>query len=168
MNVFRIVRFGLCAPVLLAATCLTAQQPVPAAPIPAPILSAHKVFLANGGMDATCAYGFQLLGLGDTEPYDGFYASLQAWGHWQIVSTPADADLVLEIRVTAPFGGWGSGLPRQIGLAIYDAPTHFLLWSVTQPVKPANRKGTWQKNIAASNTALVAQLKNLTAPAVPR
>ncbi len=163
MNVFLSVRLSSAA-VFLFATSLFAQQPatIAAGPIPAPIFSAQKVFIANAGMDASLAEGFQSLDLSVTEPYDSFYSAMQSWGRYRLVSSPADADLVFEIHVAAP--GCGAGQQLQTVVTIDDAHTHFLLWTVNQPVKGAARKVTWRKNIAASNVALIAQLKSLVSP----
>lgn len=164
MSVRRVFRPGVWSVVVLfAAPCVSAQVAPPAAPVPAPILSAHTVFLANGGMDATSMNGFRALGVSDAEPYGSFYAAMQTWGRYQLASAPADADLVIELSVTAE--GCGAGTALQDTAKIYDAKTHFLLWTVTQPVKPANLKSTWRKNIAAATTDLVTQLKALTASA---
>jgi len=163
VNVSRSVR--LCsAAVFLFAPSLFAQQPatIPAGPVPAPIFSAQKVFIVNAGMDASLAESFQSLDLSQTEPYDFFYSAMQSWGRYQLVSSPAAADLVFEIHVAAP--GCNTAGQLQNVVTIYDAHTHFLLWTVTQPVKGANRKVTWRKNITASNVALIAQLKSLTSP----
>jgi hypothetical protein len=155
---------------VLAVPALVAQQPAPAAPIPAPILSAHKVFLANGGADLVSADAFQKAGQVD-EPYRSTYAALQAWDHWQLVSAPENADLVLIVRFTAPVDFYSKGMPSsytpQIELTIFDGKTHFPLWILTQPIKGAFRKGTWQKNYADGIAGLMGQLKSLIASAAP-
>jgi hypothetical protein len=154
------LKSALCLALLaLAPVFALAQNPAPAAPIPAPILSAQKVFIANGGMDAVSLESFRKLGLGDNEPYNSFYAAMKSWGRYQLVDSPADADLVLELRFTAP--------QLQISFDILDGKTHFLLWAITQPVQPANLKGTWRKNIAAANDDLVNSFKALTATPAP-
>lgn len=139
---------------------------MPPGPVPTPIVTAQKVFIANGGMDATSAEAFQALQLSDTEPYDGLYAAMQSWGRYQLVSNPADADLVFEIRFSSAMPGWNLPLQPQSVITIYDAHSHFLLWTVTQPVERANLKRTWRKNIAASLSGLIAQIKAL-APVGP-
>jgi hypothetical protein len=166
--------------VLLVVPILRAQTPAPPGPIPAPIPAAQKIFIANGGMDAFSLQAFQELDLTGTDPYNSLYATVKSWGNYQLVSSPADADLVLEIRFTAPLTNVGDhanwGFQRilanttwqfQTDLTIYDAKTHVLLWRVTQPVRPANLKGTWRKNIADANAALAGDLKSLLTPATP-
>jgi hypothetical protein len=63
--------------------------------------------------------------------------------------SPADADLVFEIRFTAPASEFGkvNSFEPQLGAAILDAKTHFILWSLIEPVAGAFRKGTWEKNV---------------------
>lgn len=175
----RFFRFSLLLPALLcAASLLPAQNTPPAAPLPAPLQSAHKLFLANAGMDAFSLQAFQELGLRATDTYDSVYAAVQSWKTYQFVSAPADADLVLQIRCTAPFisnhDGWNfqhvlasTTWQFQYEISLYDAKTHFLLWTLTQPVRPANLIGTWRKNIAAANAALAGQLQALLTPPPP-
>ncbi len=166
---------ALFAALLLVVPTVHAQQPpAPPAPIPAPILSAQKLFIANGGMDAFSLQAFEELGLNGAAPYNTLYATVNSWSKYQLVSSPADADLVLEIRFTAPFSG-GNGERSwdfqrilasttwqfQTEVKIYDAKTHFLLWTLTQPVRPANLKGTWMKNIATANATLAGDLQSL-------
>ncbi len=147
-------------------------------PVPAPITSAHSIFIANGGMDAFSLQAFEELGLNGTDAYDSLYAAVKSWGQPQLVSSPADADLVLVVHFTAPLVGEGGGWSFQhifantkwqfqTQLTIYDAKTQFPLWSLTQPVRPANLKGTWRKNIADANAALAGDLKSLLSPATP-
>jgi hypothetical protein len=164
--------------VLLAAPILHAQQTPVRGPVPAPIASAQKIFIANGGMDAFSLQAFEELGLNGTDAYDSLYAAVKSWGQPQLVSSPADADLVLVIRFTAPLvgenGGWAfqrvlanTRWQFQTELTIYHAKSHFPLWTLTQPVRPANLKGTWRKNIADANAALAGDLKSLLSPATP-
>lgn len=158
----------------------TPQAAPPPAPVPALIPAAQKLFLANGGMDAFSLQAFQELGLRDTNTYDSLYAAIQSWKTHPLVSSPSDADLVLQIRFSAPLtnvgdhGTWAfqrimanTTWQFQVDITIYDAKTHFLLWTLTQPVRPANLSGTWRKNIANADTALAGQLQALLTPAPP-
>lgn len=170
----------LLAAFALLVPTLPAQQTAPHAPVPAPIASAQKIFIANGGMDAFSLQAFEELGLTGTTPYDSLYATVKSWSQYQLVSSPADADLVLQIRFTAPLVGGGNhtawafqqilantAWQFQTEITVYDAKTHFVLWTITQPVRPANLKGTWRKNIADANAALAGDLKTLLSPPAP-
>lgn len=155
---------------ILVAPAFAAQQPTPPAPIPTPILSAQRVFLANGGADLNSIKQYQG-GDPTNEPYNSAYAALKAWGHWQLVPSPENADLVLVVRSIAPANFYSGGAPQgyspQIELKIYDAKSHFLLWAFTQPIRGALLQSTADKNYAAAIQGLIIQLKLLTAPATP-
>lgn len=172
-----VLALALAVPALSAQT---APAAAPRAPIPDPILTAHKLFIANGGMDAFSLQAFEEIGLSSTNAYDSLYAAVGKMGGCQLVASPADADLVLEIRFTAPMTNVGEhqiwGFQRilanttwqfQTQVDILDAKTHFLLWSVTEPVRPANLKGTWRKNIADANAALAGDVQALFGPVKP-
>ncbi|HEX3660949.1 MAG TPA: hypothetical protein VHU89_05935 [Acidobacteriaceae bacterium] len=168
----------LCAAPLLFAQSTTPLT-TPPAPIPTPIRTAHRIFIANAGMDAFSQQAFDELGLAKTNTYDSLYATMLNWKSYQLVSDPAEADLVIEVRCTAPLIGNHDGWKFQRILAnttwqfqyeitLYDAKTHFLLWTLTEPVRPANLSGTWRKNIAAANAGLAGQLQALLVPPPPR
>lgn len=180
MKSFRSALAILPALLLLAAPTLRAQTAAPPAPIPAPIQSAQKIFIANAGMDAFSLQAFEELGLNGADPYNSLYAAVKSWPKYELVNSPADADLVLEIRYTAPLTNVGdhpswsfqhiaanTTWQFQSDVVIRDAKTHFLLWTLTQPVRPANLVSTWHKNIAAANAALAGQLQALLTPSTP-
>jgi hypothetical protein len=94
-----------CFFVPFAATSLTAlleaQQSKDVAPIPVQIIAARKVFISNAGQES-------VPGAFSGEPdrtYNQFYGAIKNWGQYELVSAPADADLVLEISFTIPSGG---------------------------------------------------------------
>jgi len=172
---FLFAAFGLLLPLLYAEPTTALRGPVPA-----PIVSAQKLFIANGGMDAFSLQAFQELDLNGTDAYDSLYAAVKRWGKYELVTSPADADLVLTIRFTAPMTNvgehatWGfqhimanTTWQFQTEMTISDAKTHFLLWTLTEPVRPANLKGTWRKNIAEANAALAGDLRSLLTSATP-
>jgi hypothetical protein len=150
---------------LIAAPALNSQQSVqPAAHVPAQIVSAHKVFISNAGADATAQAAFTRAG-DPEEAYNGFYSAMQSWGRYELVPTPAEADIVFEIRFTAAVHFNGS-LPiyePEFELSILDAKTHFVLWNTIAPVDGAFRKATWIKNFDRGLDALMDNLKKLSA-----
>ncbi|MFP5229318.1 MAG: hypothetical protein ACLGXA_17035 [Acidobacteriota bacterium] len=173
-----IIRPFLFSALVLLLPLVNAQSTPPPGPVPAPITSAQKIFIANGGMDAFSLQAFQEIGLNGTYAYDSLYAAVRTWSQYQIVSSPADADLVLDIRFTAPLvgehGNWAfqrvlanTAWQFQTEITILDAKTRLPLWTLTEPVRPANLKGTWRKNIAEANAALAGDLKSLLSPAKP-
>ena len=72
---------------------------VPPAPVPPLILAAKKVFIANGGGDESLFDMPQYSG-GPDRLYNEFYASMKSWGRYELVSSPGEADLVFEVRLT--------------------------------------------------------------------
>ena len=123
---------------------------VPPAPVPVQILTAKKVFIANGDSDPV---------LGVTNlAYDEFYASLKSLGIYQLVQTPADADLILEVRFQIVLPDQGLYLLR---LAIADPKTSIVLWRITEHVEPWAREATGRKNFDEAMANLVSDLNKL-------
>lgn len=140
----------------------TSGQP---APVPVQITSAQKVFIANGGEDLTSEQYFKK----DGDPnlaYDRFYAALKNSARFDLAPSPADADLVLEIRFEAPIVGFGNtaSYALHFQLKILDAKTHFLLWAMVSPVEGAWRKSTFEKNFSTALDNLMKDLGDLAGP----
>jgi|SRR5690348_9589870 len=138
----------------------------PSAPVPAQLLAAKSVFIANGGYDAESLDQLQTKGDGRDAPYDQIYAAMKTWGRYTLASAPADADLIFTIRLTSPLDGCGGNIPRsyyapQLTLTIVDVKTHFTLWSITEPVQSALLASNWKKNFGSAITALVNDVKNI-------
>lgn len=70
-----------------------------AAPIPTQISTAQRVFIANGGGDEPGIYE-PLFSGGADRIYTQFYAAMKSAGRYELVGSPADADLLFEIRFT--------------------------------------------------------------------
>ena len=79
------------------------------------------------------------------------------------MASPADADLVFEIRFSAPIADFGNTVmyEPQLGLPVFDARTHFVLWTLTEPVQGAFRKVTWEKKVHQGVESLLAEIKRL-------
>jgi hypothetical protein len=116
---------------------------------------------SNAGVDATSPVAFERT-VGPTEPYSQFYFAMQRWGRYELVGTPSDADLVLQLRFSAPLSSCETYQP-QLELTILDTKTHFVLWTLTRPVGDAPRKAAWDKNLRESIASLVDDLKRLAA-----
>ncbi len=89
---------------LVYSTVVQAQAPesAPSGPVPPALLAAKSVFLSNAGGDSGL---FPEPFSGDpSRPYAQFYSALKASGQFKLVDEPADADLVLELQLTAPYG----------------------------------------------------------------
>ncbi|HEY1923907.1 MAG TPA: hypothetical protein VGG58_01560 [Candidatus Acidoferrum sp.] len=101
---------------------------------------------------------------------------MQKWDRYDLVSDPNDADLVFELRLTAPNGpanpdkqkGASDPLPT-FRLAIVDRKSHYTLWAVTESVTVAFLQKTHDRNFDDALSALVLDVQTLTksAPATP-
>ena len=150
------------AAALVPLPSLNAQKTpeTPAAPVPAQILTAKKVFISNAGVDANAVVGDR------DEAYNQFYQAMKTWGRYELVTAPADADLVFEISFAAPLISTQviDTYATQFDVVILDTKTHFNLWTIKQSVQRAARKETWNKNFSKGIADLMDSIKSLTAP----
>ncbi len=157
---------GLILAVMLA-PILSAQQTkdISAAPVPDQIGNAKKVFISNAGVDEISLSAFEQLG-DPNKPYNEFYAAMKNWGHYDLVGSPSDADLVFEIRFAAPLTGSDklNTYAPQYKVTILDAKTHFILWSLAEPVGGALRRSAFLKNLDQGMGKLMDKLQKLATP----
>jgi hypothetical protein len=169
----RVVRLGLIACLglvsLSSTVALVAQQaaPVAIAPVPVLLLDAKRVFISNAGADSGL---FPHPFTGDPDrAYNEFYVGVLSWGRYELVTSPAEADLVFEIRLMAPNGpanadkqkGASDPLPM-LRLVIYDRPTHYALWALTESIAPAALQKTHDHNFDEAVANLVLDAGRLT------
>lgn len=132
-------------------------QPAPG-PVPAQIVNAKSVFISNTAPDGMPSDILEHFGE-PNRPYDQLYAAMKAWGRYQLAAAPGDADLVLEIHFMRSFATGGLGEGAEFYLSILDTKTHFVLWTLVEPVEGAVRKVSWERNIDSSVDRLVSDLK---------
>ena len=130
---------GLVASVL--AGSLVAQKPMDTAMVPSQLVSAKKVFISN-------VVGDDLRSDDPSQVYRAFFTAIKGWGRYEIVSAPADADLIFEISFREPIVGvaitgtvpnvpvGGSFTDPHLRLVILDPKTHVSLWWFTAHVRP--------------------------------
>lgn len=120
------------------------------APVPAQIASAKAIFIANAPGDTfPDMYG------GPDRPYNEFYGALKTWGHYELVSSPAEADLVFEISYTNSLVGLGgtstpvcsSTTNTQLLLVIVDPKTRIPLWWFSEAIAVKQRVFHTQGNL---------------------
>lgn len=138
------------------------------APFPAQITSGKRVFVSNGGGDTNQLYSGEPRRL-----YDQFYAALKSWGRYELVGSPAEADIVFEIDFTNPFvgenvsGGGGAGVSSrtlsdpQFRLVILDPGTRVTLWVFTEHIEHALMKSNRDKNFDQALNLLISELRNV-------
>jgi hypothetical protein len=154
---------SLAAAISVAATAF-AQMPAydQAGPIPSAITAAKTVFISNAGSDSGL---FPSPFTGDPDrPYAEFYSALKATGDYTLAGDPAQAELVLELRLFAPDGptnpnnvaGASDPLPM-FRLVMYDGKTHYILWAITQSVEPVVGQKAHDKNFDMALTDVLNQ-----------
>lgn len=144
-----------------------AQQPETTAQIPPELFAAKTVFIANAGADSGL---FPHPFSGDPDrAYKEFYADVVSWGRYQVVSTPTQADLVFELHLMAPNGptnankqNGSSGPLPMFRVVIYDRPTHYVLWALTESIAPAALQKTHDHNFDEALATLVLDAARLT------
>ena len=154
---------------LVPVSLLASAQQDPA-PVPAAIIEAKKVFISNTGRGCF-PFGESLFSGAPNRAYDQFYAAMKSWGKYEMVGSPADADLDLEITFACPAAGAnvtqghsvGFGYDAQLRLVILDVRTRLVLWGITQHVEPAVLQGNRDRNFDRAITQLMNSLKHLTA-----
>jgi hypothetical protein len=173
-----ILRFSCLASALLLFTFAADAQmsphavsPIAPPPVSVPpvLLAAKTVFISNAGADSGL---FPSPFSGDPDrAYQEFYAAIQSWQRYQLVTNPAQADLVFELRLTAPNGpqspnkqtGASDPLPM-FRLVIYDRSTHYILWALTESIDKAALQKNHDKNFDVALEELTNDLKRLTQP----
>jgi len=167
----------LCAGLLISVVQVThlaaaETKPVAPAPIPIQISSAKKVFIANAGENLPF-YGEPMFDGGAERAYDEFYASMKAWGKYELVGAPADADLLFEIGFTVPRAGPRLSMEPEIPydpqfrLVIRDPKTNALLWAVNEHVQWAILQGNRNKNFDQAAARLASAVQDLWTRAAP-
>jgi hypothetical protein len=149
---------------------LNAQQakgPAPA-PVPAQISAAQKVFISNaGGESLETVIDETVFNGGPDRPYNQFYAAMKSWGRCELVSSPADADLVLEISWVLTDTGLRLPVLGQLRLVVIDPKTHVTLWNLTEYVRGAILLGNRDKNFDQAMNTVLGRLKTLMLSAAP-
>lgn len=159
---------------MFSCAILNAQQSsraIPLAPLPSPLIDAKKVFISYAGQESNPEAG-DFSG-GSSRTYNEFYAAMKSWGRYELVASPAECDLVFEIRFRDPTSVKGVSNGSSIGpsdepqfrLVVLDQKTHVVLWAFTEYVERAYRKGNRDKNFEQSLALVVADVKSLAATA---
>jgi hypothetical protein len=161
---FRIVTALFSATMFVASALAQQTSPeAPPAPVPVQITSAKKVFISNAGLDGDYSDPDIYTG-GPNRAYNQLYGAMKAWGQCELVSTPADADLVFEISQINRNAG---SLARELKVRIIDPKTNITMWVLTNYVSIAGLSKTREKNYDMAMTELVNNLKTLVLPAPP-
>jgi hypothetical protein len=124
-----------------------------AAPVPTPLLNGKRAFISYEMGDVT-AFPSAYSG-GPERAYSEFFAQMKAWGRFQLVIDPSDADVVFAVRFVDS--------QPQIRLGISDGKTHVALWGFVEQVDPAVFKKHRDASFTQSVQLLVSDVKTLLA-----
>jgi len=146
------------------------SKPVPVAPIPVQIQTAKKVFIANAGGDDRSGDVGPLFNGGVDRSYNQFYAAMKVGGRYELVGSPAEADLIFEIQFVLPTASPASNrgqtlatvwLDPQFRLVIRDPKTGTILWGFTEHAPWALLQGNRDKNFDQAETRIVSDVQGL-------
>jgi hypothetical protein len=170
LRAIKLPAFCLFVAILGLFPALNAQQakgPAPA-PVPAQISAAQKIFISNaGGESLETVIEQTVFDGGPDRPYNQFYAAMKSWGRCELVSSPADADLVLEISWVLTDTGLRLPVLGQLRLVVIDPKTHVTLWNLTEYVRGAILLGNRDKNFDQAMNTVLGRLKTLMLSPVP-
>lgn len=135
MKISNLSRLAILLVALALAPILPAQATSPAAPIPPQIAAAKTVFLSYAG--AECAPSASFFSGSQDRGFDEFSAGARSKLHYQFVSNPADADLVLAFRsaCTVYPSEKFTSVYTQFFLTAYDPKYHVALWTFAESPK---------------------------------
>lgn len=138
-----------------------AQTAMPPAPVPAQLLTGRRLFIAYAGINTMSLNAYIVDHTGSPNGlYDQFYAAIKNWPGYQVVSSPADAELAFEIGIRQV-----RGEDPHFVLEVRDPKTNVLLWAFMENVdagsgRAASRKKAWDEAVES----LVNQVKELSSP----
>jgi hypothetical protein len=161
----------VCVAILGLGPLVSAQQskkapPAAAAPVPDPIGTAQKVFISNaGGESFENVVDEIVFNGGPDRPYNQFYSAMKTWGKFELVSSPANADMVLEISWVLSDTGLKLPVLGQLRLLVVDPKTHITLWSFNQYVRGAILLSNRDKNFDQAMNSIVFAIMKLVDPA---
>lgn len=153
------------------------KKPIPvSAPIPPQIAAAQKVFISNGGGESIEALTDEsLLDGGPDRAYNEFYTAIKGWRHYELVSSPEKADLVLEISwvLTTPnaFTTPDSKLSiadsyplGELKLGVVDPKSHITLWTIKESIRGTLLLSNRNKDFDQGMNTVVSRLESLVQP----
>lgn len=169
LSPFAVVIVFVATFIVLPFAAAQAQSSGPVVAIPPAIANAKTVFLSNGGADGGLF----------PEPFSGdpnrgyitLYNQLKATSRYELVLDPSQADLVMELHLLAPSGPHEGSKPLGTAdllpffqLVIYDAKTHFVLWTITEPIEMALLQKTHNRNFDEALSHIGADIEAISKP----
>jgi len=147
------------------------KKDIAPAPLPSEIVQAKKVYLLNG---QTTSQG--LTENGNNLAFDALYSQMKEWGKFELVGSPKNADIVIELQYRPYSSGSssftiyntythtsqtisGTGGGADFAIVIYDANSKEQLSTFTDSCGFARLVSNQRKEVVLSVGRLVEQLK---------
>jgi hypothetical protein len=99
-------------------------------------------------------------------PYNQFYDSMKAWGNYELVAAPSEADLILEVSLADRLTMSNATVQGSVRAAYFivvmrDPKTQTVLWWLSERLQGANRISTGEKNYNQAMMNLINDMKKL-------
>jgi hypothetical protein len=128
------------------------------APVPDPLQKGKRAFISYELGDVT-AFPSSYSG-GPERAYAEFYTQMKAWGRFELVSDPKNADVIFAVRFVDP-----PAIPHpQIRVGIMDASARVSLWGFVEEVDFAFFKKHRDAAFTASVKQLISDVQELLSP----
>jgi hypothetical protein len=144
------------------------------APVPDQIVGARRIFVSNAGSESYGSESYFRLTRYDGGPdrfYNQFYAAMREWGRYELADSPADADVVYEVRFTSPIVDKVSRdefvYDPQLHLTLVDPKTRIALWSLTEHIQLARSTAGDNENFDQALARLVNATRMLASGVAP-
>jgi hypothetical protein len=131
------------------------------APVPEPLMKGKKAFISYELGDVT-AFPSSYSG-GPERAYGEFYTQMKAWGRYELVGDPKDADVVFAVRFVDP-----PAIPHpQIRIGVTDPHGRVSLWGFVEEVDFAFFKKHRDAAFTQTVKELINDVKTLVDPNAP-
>jgi hypothetical protein len=131
------------------------------APVPDPLTKGKRAFISYELGDVT-AFPSSYSG-GPERAYGEFYSQMKAWGRYELVSDPKNADVIFAVRFVDP-----PNIPHpQIRIGVMDGSGRVSLWGFVEEVDFAFFKKHRDQAFTATVKQLVADVRTLVTTGVP-
>ncbi len=131
------------------------------APVPDPIVKGKRAFISYEMGDVT-AFPSSYSG-GPERAYGEFYTQMKAWGRYELVSDPKDADVIFAVRFVDP----PAISHPQIRVGVMSANGRVSLWGFVEEVDFAFFKKHRDQAFTATVKTLVGDVQDLVKTGAP-
>lgn len=144
-----------------------AQEPAAkaTAPIPPQIAAAKKIFVSYAGTTLISGMGasFQDYSGDPDRAYYEFYAALKGLGRYELVPTPAGADLIFEVGMHSQMINTASSQNiYTLGVRVLDPATRVALWGFERCIPTAITQKNRDKNFDQTLNGIIQDFMALT------